>query len=131
MEHVQATQSTPKFFLWYIESIKRISQVAYLMVLKNLDYFSIPLLLKTFFQPWKRDILSTQGLSLNQKFQIWTFNLMSRIIGAIIRFFTIIIGLILTLVLMIFGLLAVIAWILMPIIILYFFVYGFYLISKG
>lgn len=119
------------FFTWYLYSIKRVAQVVWLLVLKNLDYFSIPILLKTLFAPWKRDILSTQNLSLNEKFRIWIFNLMSRLIGAVIRIFTIIFGLFLTLFLLIFGGALIIVWALMPFIILISFIYGVVMIFRG
>jgi len=131
VEQAQVLQTQPKFFLWYVNSIKKTSQIVWLLVLKNLDYFSIPILLKTLFAPWKRDILSTQNLSLNEKFRIWIFNLLSRLIGAVIRLFTIFFGLFLTLFLFIFGFAVVIIWILLPFLILIGFIYGIILIFQG
>ena len=127
---IQPIRSRPKFFLWYVYSIKRLSQIVWLLVLKNLDYFSVPNLLKTLLSPWKRDIISTQGLSLNDKFRVGIFNLLSRLIGAIIRIFTIIFGLFLTLFLLIFGLIIIMIWVLLPFIILIIFIYGIILIFK-
>ncbi len=127
----QVSQSQPKFFLWYVYSLKRLTQIVWLLVLKNLDYFSIPLLLKTLFAPWKRDILSTQGLSLNDKFRIWIFNLLSRLIGAVVRLITIFFGLFLTAFLLVFGLVAIIFWLILPFLILAAFVYGLILIIQG
>ena len=121
----------PKFFLWYASSIRRTSQIVWLLMLKNLDYFSIPILLKTLFSPWKRDVISTKDLSLNEKFRIWIFNLMSRLIGAVIRLFTIFFGLFLTLFLFIFGLIVVMIWIIFPFLILTAFTYGLILIFQG
>lgn len=123
-------QTQPKFFLWYAISIKKVSQIVWLLVLKNLDYFSVPNLLKTLFSPWKRDIISGQGLSLNDRFRVWIFNLLSRLIGAVIRIFTIIFGLFLTLFLLIFGFLVIIMWALFLFIILIIFIYGVILIFR-
>ena len=119
------------FILWYIYSIKKLSQIVWLIVLKNLDYFSIPILLKTLFAPWKRDVLSTQNLSLNEKMRMGVFNLMSRLIGAVIRLFTIFFGLILTLLLLIFGIIVIIIWAFLPFILLIGFIYGIILIFQG
>ena len=119
------------FFLWYIYSIKRVIQIVWLLVLKNLDYFSVPTLFKTLFAPWKRDVISTQNLSLNDRIRIGVFNLMSRLIGAVIRIFTIIFGLFLTLFLLVFGIIVIIIWALIPFIILIGFIYGIIIMFKG
>ena len=52
-----------------------------------LDLFSVKVLFKTLFSPWKRDSISTDGLSLQEKFQVWTLNLASRIIGFLVKTF--------------------------------------------
>jgi hypothetical protein len=49
------------------------------------DLFSVEIILKTYFAPWKRDIVSTKGLSLNNKIQVWWMNLVSRMVGAFIK----------------------------------------------
>ena len=121
----------PKFFLWYASSIRKTSQIVWLLVLKNLDYFSIPILLKTLLAPWKRDIINTQGMTLNERFRVWVFNLISRLVGAVIRLFTIFFGLFLTLFIMVFGLAAAVVWILLPFLILVGLIYGITLIFRG
>ncbi len=131
MQQAQVLQSQPRFFLWYAASIKKTSETVWLLVLKNLDYFSIPLLFKTLFSPWKRDVISTKGLSLNEKFRIWIFNLLSRLIGAVVRLVTIFFGLFLTVFLLVFGLVAIIFWSILPFLILAAFVYGLILIVQG
>lgn len=49
------------------------------------DLFSINILLKTFLAPWKRDIISTQGLPLKQRLEVYLMNIISRVIGAFIK----------------------------------------------
>lgn len=54
--------------------------------------FSIPLLVRTIFAPWRRDSESTRGLSLPQILRVAVDNLLSRIIGAVIRTGTLVVG---------------------------------------
>lgn len=56
--------------------------------------FSIPELIRTFFAPWKRDEVSTENLSLQDRFQIIAGNIATRIIAFFIRGATILVGLI-------------------------------------
>lgn len=58
------------------------------------NYFSILLLIKTFFSPWHRYKWSYgKGFDIGKYFEAFVSNLISRILGAILRFFLIIIGL--------------------------------------
>lgn len=62
-------------------------------------YFSIGLLLKTFFSPWRRDITKyPQGIDFAKIFKAFAFNIISRILAAIMRICVIIFGLIIILI---------------------------------
>lgn len=76
------------FLWWYTEGIARFLKYcrAYIMLL--VDTFSVRILITTLFQPWRRDITSTKGLSLDKRFGIWMFNLIARFFGAIIKTIT-------------------------------------------
>ncbi|PIU24590.1 hypothetical protein COT12_00245 [Candidatus Berkelbacteria bacterium CG08_land_8_20_14_0_20_39_8] len=56
-------------------------------VITSLDLFSVKILFKTLFSPWKRDSISTEGLSIQEKFHVWTLNLASRFIGFLVKTF--------------------------------------------
>ena len=57
-------------------------------------FFSIPLLLKTLFSAWHRDIIKyPRGFDLKEFAQTFVFNLLSRLLGAFVRSATIIFGL--------------------------------------
>ncbi len=88
-----------------------------------LNYFSIPLLLKTLFAPWRHNLSSyPKGFDLGEYFEIFIFNLISRTIGAILRFFLILIGILIEILIIFFGLIMFLAWFILPI----FLIFGLY-----
>jgi len=81
----------------------------------NLDYFSIPLLLKTFFSPWRRYSWSYgRGFDLGKFFEAFFSNLISRILGALMRTFLIVFGIIAEIFILVIGLIIILGWILLP-----------------
>lgn len=84
-------------------------------LLFNLNYFSVPALLKTFFSPWRR-----YHYPYGRVFEIWknietfVFNMMSRIIGAILRTIFIIIGLLLEILIILIGAVTFLGWTILP-----------------
>ncbi len=78
------------FFTWYYLAIPgRILNYLKYWFLHLADLFSVRLCFRTFFAPWKRDVISTRGLPLKVRFQVWGMNLISRLVGAFIKLFTI------------------------------------------
>lgn len=92
----------------------------------NLNYFSIPVLIKTLFSPWRR-ITSKKPTIFNfsKFFESLTLNIISRTIGVIVRIFLIAIGIIIEIGIMVGGLIVLILWLISPIIFLFFFLFGF------
>ena len=88
-------------------------------------YFSVDLLLKTLFLPWKRDEIDTSNLSLDLKFRVWIMNLVSRLIGATVRMAVILIGLASIAVIFIAALVAIAGFILLPLVSLYLLISAF------
>lgn len=81
------------FVLWWVKIVPTdIFSITLKIIGKLFDYFSIDLLLKTLFLPWKRDEIDTSNLSLDLKFRVWMMNLMSRLIGATVRMGVVLIG---------------------------------------
>jgi len=84
-------------------------------LLFNLNYFSVPTLLKTFFSHWRR-----YGSPYGKVFEVWknfevfVFNMMSRIIGAILRTIFIIVGLLLEILIILIGAVIFLGWIILP-----------------
>lgn len=85
--------------------------------------FSLGLLLKTLFAPWKR-ITSAPGRGLDAKMRASLDNLVSRCIGFVIRFFVLIAALVGMLLALISGIVMTIVWPLMPVMFIFFIVKG-------
>lgn len=76
------------FFSWWYSYLPRRLFLAFkASAITLLDLFSVKILFMTLFSPWKRDQISTEGLSLQQKFQVWTMNVASRLIGFLVKTF--------------------------------------------
>jgi len=60
----------------------------------NLNYFSVPLLLKSFFSPWRRyNMPYGRGFDIGKYLETLISNLIFRFLGLVMRSFLIIIGL--------------------------------------
>ena len=95
-------------------------------LLFNLNYFSITLILKTFFSPWRRDSWSyPRGFALGQYLEVFFSNLISRILGAIVRSVLIILGLIIELFIILGGIVVFFSWLILPIVLIFGLYYGF------
>lgn len=117
---VQSQKKLPNFFGWWlvdqpIQSWSLTVKITHSVLI----FFSIPVLLKTLFAPWKRDIYTPKNASLDIVFKTVVDNFISRLIGFIVRFFTIIVGLLATGACFIALLAVMIFWLCVPVIILF------------
>ena len=95
----------------------------------NLNYFSVPTLLRTFFSHWRRYRYSYgKGFSLKRYFEAFTFNMMSRIIGIIFRTVLVILGLFLEVLTLLVGIVIFVGWLLLPFLLIFLLIFGFRLI---
>lgn len=76
--------------------------------------FSVPLLLKTLFLPWRR-IISYGGNSIADKFKAALDNLVSRVVGAMVRLIVILTAGIAIVLTAVGGAIAVVLWPLVPV----------------
>jgi len=81
-----------------------------------IHYFSLTLLPGSLFSPWKRLILADNsvGFNLTRWFETFTFNLISRAIGAIVRTFILLIGLFVLFPTIVAGLVGLLMWLVFP-----------------
>ena len=115
-----------QFLGWYYSgAIKGLITIWKNFIIFVREYYSIPLLLRTLFHPWRRDITKYgRGFSFKNFFETLIFNLISRGLGFIIRLFTVIIGVICLIGVIILGILALVIWLILPVILLFFVIIG-------
>lgn len=78
------------------------------------DYFSIDLLLKTFFSPFRQISAGRVQGPLGVQMRAFFDRLVSRVIGAMIRLFTILIGLIAIVIYAVIGAVVLVVWAFIP-----------------
>lgn len=101
------------FGWWYgrgwqatIQSIPRTLKSIY-------EAFSVPVLVRTLFDPWKR-IISYPGASLDTKLRAFADNLVSRAIGFVVRFFVLCTACMVSVIAVVLGVLYFVIWPLIP-----------------
>lgn len=89
--------------------------------LKDLaDFFSIRLLIRNLFAPFRQIATERRAnMPLNERLHAWADLMISRLVGATIRFFLLIIGTLLLIVRAVVGLVVMILWPLAPLVIVY------------
>lgn len=94
-------------------------------LLFGLDYFSLPILLKTYFSHWHRYYYPYgKAFEFWKNIEVFVFNIMSRITGAILRTGLIILGLAAEILIFIIGLIVFISWLFFPVLLLAGFLFG-------
>lgn len=93
------------------------------------NYFSIVLLFKTLFNPWKRISESYgRGFDIGKFFSALTLNVLSRSIGFIMRSAAIFMGVLAEIFVLIFGAAFLILWFFLPLILIWTLFYGIILL---
>jgi len=91
----------------------------------NLNYFSVPLLLRTFFSPWRRyQVLHGRGFDLGKYLEAAFSNLIFRLIGATLRSFLIIAGILVEIFTLFAGAVVFIGWLVLPALLIAGFIFG-------
>ncbi|MCX6718596.1 MAG: hypothetical protein NTY81_03305 [Candidatus Staskawiczbacteria bacterium] len=114
------------FFWHFYEMPKFLLAVWKNYIMFALDYFSLPLLLKSFFAPWRKYRWNyPKGFDVGEFFSTLISNIFSRIIGAIMRIVLIIAGILFQIFVVLAGLIIFLLWILIPFIIIAGFLFVF------
>ena len=119
-----------QYLLWYFFDVpKEILKGWRNFLLFNLNYFSFFLLLKTFFSHWRQYKWSYgRGFDIARYLEAFFSNLISRILGAIMRTFLIFVGILTEIFIIIFGAIIFLGWILLPVFIIFGLYFGFKII---
>lgn len=122
-----------QFLIWYlIDKPKAILRAWKNLLIFNLNYFSIPLLLKTFFSPWRKYRWSYgRGFDFKIYLEAFASNAIMRALGALLRFFLIFLGIILEFFIILIGIGVLIIWFLLPLILIGFLIIGFHFLFKA
>ena len=99
---------------WYGTGWRQRSQIVRGRLASTIDYFSIDLLLKTFFSPFRQISAGKVSGSLGVQWRAFVDRLISRCIGAIVRFILIIIGSVVILFWGAIGLVSLALWAVIP-----------------
>ena len=122
----------PTFWVFCYKEVPR-EIVFYFRILsyKLLDYFSVQIILNTFFEPWKRDIVYIRNAPLNVRIYGAILNLVSRFVGATLRTFILLIYTISFLIGMLAFTFVMIFWLFFIIIVILLLIFGFYYLTQG
>lgn len=106
------------FYWWYTQGFLRFLKYLKSFIVILADVFSVRILVRTFFQPWKRDMSPTKGLSLDRIIKVWGWNLIARGFGMVIKGATFLVFLVIFLILLFIEIILIITWLLYPLVIL-------------
>ncbi len=121
-----------QFWKWYYtRAVKGLINIWKNFIIFVQEYYSIPLLLRTLFSPWKRDVTrKPRGLDIKKLFEALAFNAISRTIGFLVRSVTIIFGLICLLGVIVLGFIALIVWLILPFVLIFLIIMGILLLGS-
>lgn len=102
------------FKWWYSDGWRQRAQVVSMKLDGVIDYFSIDLLIKTLFQPFRQDSTGRVDGSLGVKLHALADNLISRILGAFIRLVILLFGLLAIALYTVIAFLLLVMWAIVP-----------------
>ena len=104
------------FSWWYTKGLSdHLGRIRRMLQRVN-DQFSLRLLLKTLFQPFRQISANDHyGDALEDKIRAWFDKLVSRIIGAFIRLFTMVVGVVALFLTLILSLVLIVLWLALPV----------------
>lgn len=114
-------------FIWYLFDVPKGIFKGWGNYLRyNLNYFSVPLLLKTLFAPWRRyQWYAGRGFDIKGWMEARISNLISRTLGAIMRTALILIGLLAEILIIFIGAAVIIGWFILPLFLIFLLYHGF------
>ena len=100
---------------WYGAGWRRQASLSGERLASMMDYFSIDLLLKTLFSPF-RQISANSHIdgSISARFQAWLDKVISRFIGAMVRAIIILTGVLVLISTSLFGIISLLIWPVLP-----------------
>lgn len=99
---------------WYTSGLHRLLIAISSRFVGVFDYFSIDLLITTLFSPYRQISAGKVDGPIGLQLRALVDNLLSRVIGAVLRSIVMVIGAVTLVVLAVFSLMQVVAWIVVP-----------------
>ena len=120
----------PQYFKWYYwDKVGRIVHAWKNYLVFNPRYFSMPSLAKGLFSYWRKYHYSYgRGFDPQRYFEAFTFNMISRVLGAITRLLLLFVGVVVELIIAILGVLVLITWLILPFLLIFGLWAGIYLL---
>jgi hypothetical protein len=105
-----------QYLIWHFyDQPRKILKTWKGFLLFNLNYFSLLLLLKTFFSPWRQyKWYYPRGLDIPKYLEVFFSNMISRVLGAILRTVIIFFGIFFEILILILGFLIFVGWFILP-----------------
>ncbi len=119
------------FSWWYGQGFLNFWNAILIMTEKVYSFFSVTILLRTIFDPWKRDEYTIENASLEARMRIWANNILSRVIGFVIRLFTIVIGFLVVIIFFFFFLTLFLIWLTLPLVVIGLIINGARMVLNG
>ena len=115
---------------WYSVEIPKAPRRLQGFILVTADAFSMPLLLRTLFAPWRKDVISTRNLALPERMRVFWYNLVSIFIGFFVRLFVLSIASLAVVLILLGGVVFLALWVVLPGLILVLFFAGVVLLFR-
>jgi len=123
-----------KYLVWHYGK----ALLEFTAIYKNLinfvyNFFSIPILLRSFFAPWRRlgEEYPKDVLKIEEMASVLVINFLMRLVGIVMRTVLIVVGLVTLLLMIILYPVLVIFWLLLPLIVVLLFITGLIFLFFG
>lgn len=100
---------------WYGVEVPRAPRRLQAIILIVADNFSMPLLIKTLFAPWRKDVIPTTGLAIDERLRVFGFNLVSIFVGFFVRLFVLMTASLIIALTVLVGVITLTLWVVIPV----------------
>ncbi len=121
------------YFIWhYGRAIKDLTRIYRNLIVFIFNFFSVPILVVSFFSPWRRmgEEYPERSVEPFDYFSVFLVNLIMRLVGIFMRGIVIVVGMAFTLLLILSYPVALLCWLILPFVVVVIFFIGFGLLFK-